>query len=281
MPLGDSKAAWILARDWLPASQRPAVSVVIPTINEAANLPHVLPRIPLWVDEVILVDSHSTDGTIDVASQLMPNIVVLQQERLGKGAALRSGFAAARGDIIVTLDADGSTDPAEIPAFVGALLAGADFVKGSRFAQGGGTDDMEWYRRLGNWGLLQLVRLRFGGRFTDLCYGYNAFWRHVLPYMDLSNSSGFEIETSMNIQALRSGLTVCEVASLELRRLNGHSKLRTFPDGWRVLRTIVHLGMSRSRLISSSPRERRTALPTAIARGQRADVLHSRSIPAD
>jgi glycosyltransferase involved in cell wall biosynthesis len=254
---------------------------VIPTINEAANLPHVLPRIPLWVDEVILVDSHSTDGTVDVASQLMPNIVVLQQERLGKGAALRSGFAAARGDIIITLDADGSTDPAEIPAFVGALLAGADFVKGSRFAQGGGTDDMEWYRRLGNWGLLQLVRLRFGGRFTDLCYGYNAFWRHVLPYMDLSNSSGFEIETSMNIQALRAGLTVCEVASLELRRLNGHSKLRTFPDGWRVLRTIVHLGSSRSRLISSSSRVRRTTLPTVIARGQRADALHSRSIPAE
>jgi len=281
MPLGDSKAAWILARDWLPASQRPTVSVVIPTIDEAANLPHVLPRIPLWVDEVIIVDSNSTDGTVEVARQLMPNVVVLQQARLGKGAALRSGFAAAQGDIIVTLDADGSTDPAEIPAFVGALLAGADFVKGSRFAQGGGTDDMEWYRRLGNWGLLQLVRLRFGGRFTDLCYGYNAFWRHVLPYMDLSNSSGFEIETSMNIQALRAGLTVCEVASLELRRLNGDSKLRTFPDGWRVLRTIVRLGSSRPRMVSASPRERPTTLPSAIASGQQVDALHSRSIPAD
>jgi glycosyltransferase involved in cell wall biosynthesis len=132
----------------------------------------VPPHIPLWVDEVIIVDN--SRPTEQSTRQTADTNVVLRQERLGKGAALRSGFAAARGDIIVTLDADGSTDPAEIPAFVGALLAGADFVKGSRFAQGGGTDDMEWYRRLGNWGLLQLVRLRFGGRFTDLCYGYNA-----------------------------------------------------------------------------------------------------------
>jgi glycosyltransferase involved in cell wall biosynthesis len=280
MSPGDSKAAWLLTRDWLPASQRPSVSVVIPTINEAANLPHVLPRIPLWVEEVILVDSHSADDTIEVARQLMPDVVVLEQERLGKGAALRSGFTAARGDIIVTLDADGSTDPAEIPAFVGALLAGADFVKGSRFAQGGGTDDMEWYRRLGNWGLLQLVRWRFGGRFTDLCYGYNAFWRHVLAYMDLSDSSGFEIETSMNIQALRAGLTVCEVASLELKRLNGDSKLRTIPDGWRVLRTIVRLGSSRPLLVADA-RERRQSFHAAIAGGRQANALPSRSISPD
>src|SRR5262249_21594456 len=223
MSIGDLQPGRIRARDRVPASEHPNVSVVIPTYNEAANLPYVLPGIPSWVDEVIIVDSHSTDGTADVARQLRPDVVVLQQERMGKGAALSAGFAAARGDIIVTLDADGSTDPAEIPAFVGALLAGADFVKGSRFAQGGGTDDMEWYRRLGNWGLLQLVRWRFGGRFTDLCYGYNAFWRHILPYMNLGDASGFEIETSMNIQALRAGLKVCEVPSLEARRLNGVS----------------------------------------------------------
>lgn len=278
----DFRAARIMTRDWLPATDRPNVSVVIPTINEAGNLPHVLPRIPLWVDELILVDSNSIDGTVEVARQLIPDIVVLQQERMGKGAALRAGFAAARGDIIITLDADGSTDPAEIPAFVGALLAGADFVKGSRFAQGGGTDDMEWYRRLGNWGLVQLVRWRFGGRFTDLCYGFNAFWRHVLPYMNLGNSDGFEIETSMNIQALRARLTVCEVASQELKRLHGHSKLRTFPDGWRVLKTIIRLGSSKPLMICFSPsRERRQTLHRAIANGQKANALNSSSIPGE
>jgi glycosyltransferase involved in cell wall biosynthesis len=272
----------MLARHWLPASERLSVSVVIPTINEAANLPHVLPRIPLWVDELILVDGCSTDKTVEVARQLAPDIVVLQQKRSGKGAALRAGFAAARGDIIITLDADCSADPAEIPAFVGALLAGADFVKGSRFAQGGGTDDMEWYRRLGNWGLVQLVRWRFGGRFTDLCYGYNAFWRHVLPYMNLSTSDGFEIETSMNIQALRARLTVAEVASQEFRRLHGKSNLRTIPDGWRVLKTIIRLGMQKPLMTSSSPlRERRQMLHQVIADGRRKNALHPSSVPGE
>ncbi len=204
-------------------------------------MPLVLPRIPEWVGEVILVDGNSTDDTIAVAKDLMPEIVVIQQSRNGKGDALRLGFAAAHGDIIVTLDADGSADPAEIGDFVGALLSGADFVKGTRFAVGGGTDDMEWYRKAGNWGLLQLVRLRFGARFTDLCYGYNAFWRDVLQHINLEDFDGFEIETAMSIQALRSKLRVEEIPSKEYKRVNGESHLRTIPDGWRVLKTIVKL----------------------------------------
>ena len=222
------------------------VSVVIPTLNEAANLPHVLPLIPAWVDEILVVDGRSTDGTIEVAQALVPDVVIVEEQRPGKGAALRAGFNASRGDIIITLDADGSANPAEMPLFVGALLSGADFVKGSRFQQGGGTDDMEWYRRLGNWGLVELVKLRFGGRFTDLCYGYNAFWRDVLPLIDIDNDDGFEIETSMNIQAMRAGLNVYEVPSTEAPRVNGVSNLRTIPDGFRVLSTIIRLGLTRS-----------------------------------
>lgn len=229
----------------LPGTGIPRISVVVPAMNEAKNLPHVLPLIPTWVDEVILVDGKSTDDTIAVAKALMPDIVVVQQRQRGKGSALSTGFEVARGDIIITLDADGSADPGEIPAFVGALLAGADFVKGSRFLQGGDTTDMEWYRRLGNWGLVQLVKLRFGGKFTDLCYGYNAFWRDMLPYLDVSKTPGFEIETQMNVQALRARLKIHEVASKEFRRIHGVSNLRTFPDGWRVLRTIVRLGLAK------------------------------------
>ena len=215
----------------------PTVSVVIPAKNEAANLPHVLPRIPAWVDEVVLVDGGSTDGTADVARRLRPAVRVLDQQGRGKGAALRTGFAAATGDVIVMLDADGSMDPAEIPAYVGLLLAGADFVKGSRFAQGGGTADMTALRRLGNWGLTRLVRALHGGRFSDLCYGYAAFWRRALPVLALA-SDGFEIETEMNLRALRGGLRVAEVPSFEAARVHGESNLRTFPDGWRVLKAI-------------------------------------------
>jgi glycosyltransferase involved in cell wall biosynthesis len=214
------------------------VSVVIPAMNEAKNLPHVLPLIPSFVDEVLLVDGNSTDDTIAVARQLLPSIRVVPQLGEGKGAALRTGFAAATGDLIVMIDADGSTDPGEIPAFIGALLSGADFVKGSRFLQGGGTADMEFHRCAGNWGLTMLVRLLFGGNYSDLCYGYSAFWARVLPRLGL-DAEGFEIETQMNVRALRAGLRVAEVPSFESRRVHGKSNLRALPDGWRVLRTIL------------------------------------------
>lgn len=215
----------------------PKVSVVIPTLNEEANLPYVLPWIPPWVHEVLLVDGHSSDKTIEVARKLCPRIKILMQIGRGKGAALRTGFAAASGDIIVMLDADGSTDPSEIPVFIGALLAGADFAKGSRFLQGGGTADMPLYRILGNWGFVQIVRMIFGCNYTDLCYGYNAFWKRVLPLLDL-DADGFEIETLMNLRTLRARLNVMEVPSFEFKRVNGEGHLKTIPDGLRVLSTI-------------------------------------------
>jgi len=222
----------------LPAGSGVSVSVVIPTLNEAKNLPHVLPRIPSWVHEVVLIDGGSTDGTAEVAKELWPEAVIVQDLTPGKGAALRRGFEVATGDIIVMIDADGSMNPGEIRAFVGALVGGADFAKGSRFCHGGGTADMEWYRRLGNATLTWMVRAAFGGRYSDLCYGYNAFWRQTIHSLDL-RADGFEIETLMNIRALRAGLTVTEVPSYEARRIHGTSNLNTVKDGFRVLRTIV------------------------------------------
>jgi glycosyltransferase involved in cell wall biosynthesis len=221
----------------LACLSRCRVSVVIPALNEAANLRYVLPRIPAGVHEVLLVDGRSTDGTMEVARQLYPAIRLVTQEGTGKGAALRGGFAAAAGDVIVMLDADGSTDPAEIPRFVQALQAGADLAKGSRFLPGGGTADMSLLRRLGNRAFVVLVRVLFGGRYSDLCYGYNAFWPRILPQLRL-DCDGFEIETLINVRALRVGLRVAEVPSFEAKRVHGQGRLRTFPDGWRVLRTI-------------------------------------------
>ncbi len=213
------------------------VSVVIPTLNEEKNLRYVLPLLPDWVDEVLIVDGRSTDGTVAEALRLRPDASVVLETRAGKGHALMAGFHAATGDIIVMLDADGSMDPGEIPSFVFALLGGADYVKGSRFAHGGGTRDMEWYRRLGNWGLGAAVRVAFGGRYSDLCYGYNAFWRDVVPFI-AGEIPGFEVETYMNCRALAAGLRVVEVPSVEAERIHGVSNLRTFRDGFRVLLTI-------------------------------------------
>jgi glycosyltransferase involved in cell wall biosynthesis len=216
----------------------PTVSVVIPTLNEAANLPHVFAGLPPDVHEVIVVDGLSTDGTVSVARMLRRDVRIVLETMPGKGAALRAGFHAASGDIVVMLDADGSADPAEIPAFVDALVRGADFAKGSRFVRGGGSSDITLYRRLGNKGLNGIVNTLFGTSYTDLCYGYNAFWRHCLAPMNV-NCSGFEVETLINIHIARAGLIVAEVPSYERERISGRSNLRPLHDGLRVLRTIL------------------------------------------
>jgi glycosyltransferase involved in cell wall biosynthesis len=220
-----------------------SVTVVIPALNEASNLPHVLSRIPATVDEVVLVDGHSVDDTITVARMVRPDIRVVLQDEIGKGNALACGFAAASGDIIVMLDADGSTDPAEIPRFVDALLSGSDFAKGSRFLEGGGSADITKLRSMGNRALGAVVNVLFRTRYTDLCYGYNAFWRDCLPHMRV-NCAGFEVETLINVRVARAGLVVSEVASLEHERLNGESNLHAVRDGLRILRTIVRERLS-------------------------------------
>ena len=231
-PVITSLAPTNLDLDW------PLVSVVIPTLNEAKNLPYVLPLIPRWVHEVIIVDGHSKDDTIAVARELRPGVRIVMEMRKGKGVALRRGFAEAQGEIIVMLDADGSMNPREMYSYIGALVAGADFAKGSRFLQGGGTNDMEWLRYMGNMGLTVLTKLLFGSLYSDLCYGYSAFWKRILPRLDL-HSDGFEIETEMNIRALRAGLKITEVPSFEANRIHGTSNLNTWRDGWRVLRKIT------------------------------------------
>jgi len=226
------------ARSALRADPPPTVSVVIPTLDEAKNIGYVIERVPAWVSEIIVVDGNSIDNTVEVARAARADVKVVFQDGKGKGNALACGFNAARGDIIVMLDADGSTDPAEIPRYVAMLRTGADFAKGSRFVAGGGSADISPMRSAGNWALGLLVNRTFGVQFSDLCYGYNAFWRRCLPklYVDCN---GFEVETLLNIKAARSGLRIIEVASFEAERLSGKSNLRAFHDGMRVLRTIL------------------------------------------
>jgi glycosyltransferase involved in cell wall biosynthesis len=216
----------------------PSVSVVIPAKNEARNLEHVFGTIPNWVHEIVLVDGHSVDDTVAVARRLYPEVTIVHQEGRGKGDALQAGFATAKGEIIVMMDADGSTDGGEIPRFVAALVTGADFAKGSRFASGAGSDDITPSRHLGNKILSGLVNVLFGTRYTDLCYGYNAFWAKHLDKLDL-DCDGFEIETVMNVRAAKAGLAIQEIPSYEHLRLHGMSNLKVVRDGIRIAKFIA------------------------------------------
>ncbi len=244
----------------LENQQRPRISVVIPTHNEAQNLYHVLPRIPSILSEVILVDGHSTDDTSVVAQRLLPSICIIEQTGKGKGDALKVDFAACTGDIIVMLDADGSTDPNEIPRFVEALLEGNDFAKGSRFTKGGGSRDISPLRNFGNYGLCRLVDALYLTKFSDPCYGFNALWRYCLGYINI-DCDGFEVETLISLRIHKANLKIIEVPSFEHRRIHGQSNLHTFRDGWRVLKMIMK---ERERGVPPLPQKRQSATLSSI-----------------
>ena len=228
----------------------PRVSVVVPARNEGRNLEIVLPLLDPE-HEIVLVDGSSIDDTIAVTRRLRPDAVIVQQTRKGKGNALACGFAAATGDVIVMFDADGSADPAEIPGFVAALTAGADVAKGTRFTAGAGSEDITVLRRSGNAGLNGLANVLLRSSYSDLCYGYNAFWADMIDVLDLPAidlpapaegllwGDGFEIETLLTCRFAAVGARVTEVASVERERIHGETNLRTFADGFRVLRTLA------------------------------------------
>jgi hypothetical protein len=191
------------------------------------------------------------------------------------------GFAAATGDVLVMFDADGSADPQEIPRFVQALVDGADFAKGSRFVRGGGSDDITALRRTGNYGLNGVANRLFGTRYSDLCYGYNAFWADILPLLDLPGvdeppnqdgtmlwGDGFEIETVLNCRVAVAGLEITEVPSMERERMFGQTNLRTFADGTRVLRTLAAERKRANRLLG-------TGAPTADTLEEREVLAHA------
>ncbi len=215
----------------------PRITAIVCALNEADNLPHVLPKIPSFVDEILLIDGHSTDHTVEVAKKLCPEIRILQQPGQGKGEAMKFGVRHATGDIIVTLDADGSNDPEILINFVHPLANGADFVKGSRFL-GNRPMQMPLRRRFGNWLLVAIANKLHGTDFTDLCCGYNAFRNDFLDRIILRDGE-FDYEPALILKAKKAGLRIAEVPCLDMGRINGTSKLSDFPQGWKALHTII------------------------------------------
>jgi glycosyltransferase involved in cell wall biosynthesis len=276
-----------------PDAATPRVSVVIPTYNEAKNLPHVFSLLPGDLHEVIVVDGRSVDDTVEVALALRDDVRIVLQTRRGKGNAMACGFAAVTGDVVVMLDADGSADPGEIPLFVEALVNGADYAKGSRFLNGGGSADITRMRAWGNRWLNRAANLLFGTRYTDLCYGYNAFWTRHLEVLELEPGErpeelrrwgdGFEIETIINTRVAKARLRIVEVPSFEFARIHGQSNLNTWRDGLRVLRALVvervnRKGRRSTGAVPRKPAPLRAAVPVdSSAATHGADVVDIRT----
>lgn len=230
------------------AGEAMTVSLVIPSLDEALNLATVIPTIPAGY-EVVVVEGSRYRKTQELLARIRPDAVLVEQTRYGKGNALACGFAVATGEVIVTFDADGSAGAEEIGSFVAAIEAGADFARGTRNHAAGGSDDITALRDAGNRGLTVLSNLLFGTRFSDLCYGFNAFRRELLPVIALPPpeaahgrrqwGDGFEVETIIHSRVVRSGAVIVEVPSHEHKRVHGVSNLNAWRDGKRVLGALL------------------------------------------
>ncbi len=218
--------------------RRPEVSIIIPTLNEKHNIAKVLRSVKRVLKnysyEIIVVDKHSPDGTDRIARSLGAKVMY---DDMGKGSALIKGMKSARGNVIVSMDADLSNNPSELMILISGIQIGYDVCMGSRFLTGGGSEDMPAFRKFGNKVFVSLVNLIYGSKYTDMCYGYRSFSRKAVKKLKL-REKGFGIETEINIKTRKAGLRAMEVPSYEKKRESGEGKLRSFSDGYRILRTI-------------------------------------------
>jgi glycosyltransferase involved in cell wall biosynthesis len=223
------------------------VSVVIPAYNEEKTIGNVIEETIQIMDslglpyEIIVVDDGSTDRTKEEASRYKATVLSNGRNR-GKGYALRKGFQHAQGDIIVTIDADGSHKPKEIPDLINPLFNGADTVAGSRFL-GDGRNHTSKLHILGNHLINMTIMVLTRKIITDSQTGLRAFKKEFLQKISLE-SYGYEIETEITVKSLKNGFKLKEVpVSCEKRRYS-ISKLRILSDGFKILKTILKSSIS-------------------------------------
>ncbi|MEM1536991.1 MAG: glycosyltransferase family 2 protein [Candidatus Bathyarchaeia archaeon] len=223
--------------------ERPLVSIVIPVFNEEPTVGNVIERVKAAIErmnlpyEILVIDDCSTDNSLEVSKS--KKVKVYQLERhMGKGYALRLGFKEAKGEIIVTLDSDGSHKPEELPMMLEPILRDeADLVVGSRFL----SRENVFSNKLNKIGVQLfnlLIRILTGKATTDSQSGYRAFKSAVLEKIQLK-SKGYEIESEMLVKALKSGFKSKEVSISFEQRTYGKSKLAPFRDGIKIFMSIL------------------------------------------
>lgn len=213
------------------------VSVIIPTLNEADSITEVLDQIPKEVvDEIIVVDGHSEDGTVDLVREL--GYKVIYQEGKGYGAAFSTGVRYAQGDILILMDGDGSPNPKDIPSLLKKINEGYDIVLGSRYLSKAGSEDDTVIRYIGNKVFTFIVNKIHNMNISDSLYMFAAVKRKVFESIKLE-SSDFGYSVEFPIKAHKAGFKFAEVASLERKRVSGKSRVNAFWDGLKILWVIM------------------------------------------
>jgi glycosyltransferase involved in cell wall biosynthesis len=228
------------------------LSVVIPVYNERTLAPQLLDRVEKvalpgdMTREIILIDDYSTDGTREWLTALAaerPDLrVVLHERNQGKGSALRTGFKAATGDVVIVQDADLEYDPREYPQLLEPFLDGrADVVFGTRFL--GHTHRVLYYwHSVGNWLLTTLSNMLSNVNLTDMECCYKLFRREVLEKIELKEDRfGFEPEVTAKVARL--GCRIYEVPVSYSGRTYAEGKKINWRDGFSALRCIIYYNL--------------------------------------
>ncbi len=209
------------------------VTVQIPALNEAKSLKYTLERIPKEaVDEILVIDGHSTDDTVRIAESL--GCRVLTQPGKGYGDAQIFGFKNAIGDVIISMDADGSADPQEILFLLKKINEGYDLALGSRYLPGAGTEDDTFIRSVGNKAFTFLTNLIYGMNISDSLFFFAAAKKEMLNSLDLK-SKDFALCIEVPVKAYKAGYKIGEVACRERPRFADVSRVNAFTDGFRIL----------------------------------------------
>lgn len=228
--------------DQAPAHVRPFISIVMPCLNEALTVETCVRKARGWLErsgsvgEVIVVDNGSTDGSPELARRAGARVVF--EPRRGYGAALRRGFAEAKGEWLVMGDCDDTYDFSDLDDLLEPLAEGHDLSVGNRFAGGIAPGAMTWsHRYIGTPAISFLLRLFTGLKVGDSQCGLRAFTREALERLELK-TDGMELASEMILKAARRGLSVADVPVPYAERL-GEAKLNTLRDGWRHLRFLL------------------------------------------
>jgi len=225
-------------------SLKPDVSIIIPAYNEENTIYDIVSRTLNSISkisdlsfEIIIVDDGSTDRTFEVVRKL--GVIVLRNKHnRGKGNALRRGFFAARGKIMVTLDADGSHFPEDLPSVLAPIINGeADMVIGSRFGNKNQIPTTP-LNLAGNFLFNLMIHILTRRRISDTQSGFRAFKRSLLKVLKI-NSTGYDIESEVLIKSLMRKYSLKEVDIRSIQRLYGNEKIHPFRDGCKILLQIV------------------------------------------